>query len=66
MDGAYRTLGRIRNAYQLWWVNQNGEDNWEAQGLYGRIILKWTSKEKGTSIETGFIWPRIGTRGASL
>jgi hypothetical protein len=40
MDGAYRTLRRIRNAYQLWWKNQNGEDNLEDHGLDGRIILK--------------------------
>lgn len=65
MDGAYRTLGRIRNAYQLWWENQNGEDNLEDQGLDGRI-LKWTSKEKGTRIETGFIWRRIEIRDGFL
>jgi hypothetical protein len=66
MARTYRTLGKIRNTYQLWSENQNGEDNLEDQGLGRRIILKWTSKEKGTRMETGFIWPTIRTRGRFL
>jgi hypothetical protein len=46
--------------------NQKVSDNTVNLGVYGRIILKWTSQKQNRKVWIGCIWLRRGTIGRPL
>jgi hypothetical protein len=40
--------------------NLRERDNWEDQGVDGRIILRWISRKRDVGVWTGSSWLKIG------
>jgi len=66
MGGAFSTYGVEERCIQFWWGNMMERDHLEAQGVDGRIILKWIFKKFDVGPWTGSIWLRIERGGGHL
>lgn len=59
--------GRGREMYKTIWLRSLKEiNNLEDLVLDGRIIVKWTSREKFVRVWTVLIWRGVGRRGRLL
>ena len=55
-----------RGVYKVLVGKTEGKSHLENQGVDGRIILRWISRNWNVGVGTGLIWLRIGTGGGHL
>ena len=66
LAGHAARMGEDRGLYRVLVGKPEGKNHWRDLGVYGWIILGWTSRRWDVGLWTGLGWPRIERVGGHL